>query len=350
MPALSTLRKWAQKIKVHPGILDEVIKMMKSQGAKEKTYKKICVLSFDELYISQHIEIDRQAEKKIGPHKTVQVGMVRGLFDKWKQVVYYNYDDPLKKETIDKIICKLYDVGYIVVAVTADQGSTNASIWQHYNVGIKDDQNCYFLHPRDNTLKVFVFADPPHLLKCIRNHLLDNGYTLPNKTYIDKRWLEKLLQFNKNDLKITYKLEQKHLDVTGSERQNVAYAAKVLSNNTSESIRWCGKNGYFLSNDYYDGWNDCADFIKISNDWFDVLNSEMKFRNMPQKCAFGVELKEQDEIIDKMSNLMKNSTVGNHKSLLPFQKGIILTNKSLKDLLKYLKGKYSSQVFQFLTY
>ena len=74
MPALSTLRKWASKIKVEPGVLTEVTKMMKGKGKDQPLRNKIYILSFDELYISQFIEIDRKKEQAVGPCKTVQVG------------------------------------------------------------------------------------------------------------------------------------------------------------------------------------------------------------------------------------------------------------------------------------
>ena len=39
---------------------------------------------------------------------------------------------------------------------------------------------------------------------------------------------------------------------------------------------------------------------------------------------------------------MKSMKVGKHCSLLPFQKGIILTNTSLQQLFPYLKQKYGN--------
>lgn len=59
-------------------------------------------------------------------------------------------------------------------------------------------------------------------------------------------------------------------------------------------------------------------------------------------------MKEQDQILNKITTVMKNSRVGSHKTLLPFQKGIILSNTSLKELLKYLKEKYSTENFKIV--
>lgn len=82
LPALSTLRKRAAKVVIQEGLLHSVMKLMETKGKTMKEHERLCVLCFDEIYCSQNIEIDRKLEKKVGPHKTVQVGMARGLFSK----------------------------------------------------------------------------------------------------------------------------------------------------------------------------------------------------------------------------------------------------------------------------
>lgn len=67
--------------------------------------------------------IDKKNEQVVGPHKTCQIGMARGLCHKWKQIIYYEYDKPLTVELIMETISKLYKAGYIAVAVTCDRGS-----------------------------------------------------------------------------------------------------------------------------------------------------------------------------------------------------------------------------------
>lgn len=64
------------------GILSDVIFLMKRKALSLQFHQRFCVICFDEIYISQKVEIDKKTEKVIGPHKTVQVGMARGLFHK----------------------------------------------------------------------------------------------------------------------------------------------------------------------------------------------------------------------------------------------------------------------------
>lgn len=99
------------------------------------------------------------------------------------------------------VIHNLYLSNYIVVAVTCDMGPTNIKLWNKLNIGIhidaeqknmkKDVEKQYFItHPADNSLKIFFYADIPHLLKLARNNLLDSGFT--EKDFINKDCLEEL--------------------------------------------------------------------------------------------------------------------------------------------------------------
>lgn len=235
----------------------------------------------------------------------------------------------------------MYETGYHVVALVIDLGSTNGSLRKDLNVGINKKEKSFFIHPVNSDLKVFVFADLPHLLKLVRNNLVDSGFHY-NDIHIDFRCLEEIISLNKHDLKISYKLEQKHLDVKGVERQKVSTAAQVLSDTTAHAVHLFGLNKFLKS----ENWEVCANFFKAVNDWFDVFNSSQKFRKTPVSCAYGVDLKNQEKALDLMSFYMENFKVGNYKSLISFQKGYILNNDSLKELLLYLKQKYNSQEWE----
>ena len=276
----------------------------------------------------------------MGPHKTIQVGMVRGLFSRWKQPIYYAFDTPLSASIILEVIEKLYNAGY-VVALTTDLGPTNTGIQKELHVGIDSDRSCFFVHPQNTSLKIFVFADAPHLLKLLRNNFIDREFIIDNKL-ITKECLERLLAVNVNDLKIAHRLEEKHLDVKGPERQKVSFAAKVFSNTTAEAIRFCGMNGYLDKQyDKCENYQECADLLKLGNDWFDVLNSNRMYGRTKELHSYGIDLQYQNSILDKITSLMKNMRVANHHSLLPFQKGIVLTNISLQQLYNYLVEKYT---------
>lgn len=341
LPCMSTLNNWGTTFNIPPGILTDVLHIMKEKGQNLCTEDKLTVLTFDELYISNKIDLHRKEQKIYGPNKTCQFVMARGLFNKWKQPIYYKYDKPMSAHTLLTIINNLFEVQYVVVAVTNDMGPTNMKLWYKLNIGInvttqknniqETIQKQHFIaHPADSLLKIYFFADVPHLLKLARNNLLDSGFTI-NDSNINKKCLEELLTLNAGELKIAHKLSQAHLDVKGSQRQNVKLAAQVFSNTNALAIRWCGKQGLLKSLQ----WKQTADVLQIFNDWFDLFNSKCKYGHSNTSHAYGMNLKEQNTILDNMDDFIQAMRVGKRLTLLQFQKGIILCNKSLRDMFVY---------------
>lgn len=72
----------------------------------------------------------------------------------------------------------------------------------------------------------------------------------------------------------------------------------------------------------------------------------MKFGHHSGSHAYGINLEEQNKIINDMSHFIEKMRVGQRSTLLPFQKGILICNKSLKEMLPYIQEKYSSETFQ----
>lgn len=126
-----------------------------------------------------------------------------------------------------------------------DMGPGNLKLWSQLEIGMHPKKS-YFQHPACDSLKVFVFTDASHLLKLLRNHLLDQGFIWNGKTIV-KEILLKLLFINAGDLKTSYKITAYHVEVQGFERQKLLLAAQVLSNTTASAIEWCCHKDY-LSN------------------------------------------------------------------------------------------------------
>jgi len=137
--------------------------------------EKLVILSFDEVYIAHDICFDKAAQQVLGPHKTVQVVMARGLCKSWKQPIFYSYDTPMTKEILNELISKLLLIsGFLVVAVVSDMGTTNMGMWKSMGISYT---NSAIIHPSVDR-NIHVLADVPHLIKLIRNNYLDHGFVL----------------------------------------------------------------------------------------------------------------------------------------------------------------------------
>lgn len=73
--------------------------------------------------------------------------------------------------------------------------------------------------------KYLTFADVPHLLKLVRNHLLDNELHLSDGRMISRASLDALVEIQTGQLKVGWKLSKALLNVKGSERQHFKAAA-----------------------------------------------------------------------------------------------------------------------------
>lgn len=102
------LRQRAAELKLRKSVIDQVFQVMSKKGANSKEWEKLCTLGFGEIHLSDQIEIVKKLQKVCGPSKTYQVGIVRSLFSRWKQPIFFKYIQQLTKEIVEETIFKLF--------------------------------------------------------------------------------------------------------------------------------------------------------------------------------------------------------------------------------------------------
>lgn len=266
--------------------------------------------------------------------------MVRGLFGKYKQPLYIDFDKNVTKNLLDQLIEKLHQTGYTVVCVVSDNGGSNVGLWNELDISVTS-RNCqiksYFEHPVTKS-EIMFFSDAPHCLKLLRNWLIDGGFQLSNGTILSAKKITELLTMTNTELSPTFKLTLNHLNCSKTERQNVRLAAELLSHSTAVALR---KNFPPEDKEAY----ALADFVELVNSWFDVMNSYSPNGKLYKK-PYGLDLERQNQILDKMSEVILDIKCYNRKkqlqnSLQIFQKGILLSINSLKRLHKNMKENYN---------
>ncbi|KAJ8895742.1 hypothetical protein PR048_001080, partial [Dryococelus australis] len=246
---------------------------MKNKALHLPEYERITALSFDEMHVSSQICINKVQEEIMGTHTIVQVIMALGLLLKWKQPVYFNFDNPMT-EPILKEVVNLESSEYQVYSVTSDLGPSNRNLTK--SLGICETKPS-IINPKYS----FFFADGPHLLKLIRNHFLDKGFILETGEKIDTSTVQCLLHYSLSDLKLTYKVTQTHLNVTKSQRQKVKKAVQLFSRSVSKVVTFCGERNIIEGTG-----KTTATFIELENDWFDIFNSNFPYNANKGKSAY----------------------------------------------------------------
>lgn len=334
LPGISTLQKWASSFNIRQGILSNVFQFLKVAGSTLKQSERVVVLQFDEVKVKKVLEYDNKEDEIVGPYSYMQVVMARGLFSKWKQPVYVNFDTKVTPELLKSIIIKLASIGYTVNACVSDMGGGNIGLWKE--LGITTDKT-WFQHPTEEAENIYMFADAPHLLKLIRNWFLDTGFVLKGGQIVNKQPVEALIQQQStSDLKMCHELTNVHISVEKTQRQNVRKACQLLSHKTASALEYLKPgNDPTLA-------MDTAAAIKIINAWFDLMNSYIPQNfGPPSKQAYGQTREQQNEILNTMLEFMETMRCCGKNSLQLFQKGCIVSTKSLKFLLDDLRRSHN---------
>ena len=168
---------------IKPGFSESVLEALKVKVNAMDCRDKNVVSVFDEMSIKEGLlyNVGRDITEgfedfgHIGQTRYIAnhaiVFMIRGHASKWKQPIgYFLSSGPIRAKTLQSLtrscISKVTETGLNVVALVCDQGSNNRSFIQHLE---KVTINRPYLKYENR--KIFLFYDPPHLLKNVRNNL-----------------------------------------------------------------------------------------------------------------------------------------------------------------------------------
>ena len=236
LPGESTLRDWTRNINCEPGIQRSSLKVMQEKGKEMTMRDKACMLVFDEMSLKEQFCYDRRTDRAYGCHSKVQVAMAVGLIGpSWRQPIYYDYDVNMSTTLMYSLITALEEAGYPVYAVNCDLGGSNHGLLGDLGLGWDDNGKSHFVNPYDRTRNVNFLCDIPHLIKLVRNNLLDHCIKTPSGV-ASKEPLQELVNYEQGVFKQSYKINEKHITVAGSERQKVKTAVHLLSKTVGQLL------------------------------------------------------------------------------------------------------------------
>lgn len=263
LPSKKVLLQMLRKIPFRTGINKNLFAALKNTLLKMEDLDKYCYLVFDEVHLSTQITYNASEDRFIGFKEDgsdsvpqiadhALVFMVRGLRKQWKQpIAYYFVHKTISSAQLSCLIkgliveCRL--VGLHVLATLSDQGSTNRGA---INLLLKDtDRICIerrienrFFGYLVGDLEVVHLYDPPHLLKCVRNCLLEHNiqFQWKNETKTAK-WAD-IVQYYKfdkgdDDIRLTPKIMDGHVYKQKMNKMKVSVAAQIFSQRLSAVMR-----------------------------------------------------------------------------------------------------------------
>lgn len=236
-----------------PGLNEDLFRQLKSKVDKMKENEKLCILLFDEIALAPHFDYSKRRDcitgfvdngehrnRKIADHALV----FRGIFRNYKQPLVYTFcaSTTSAMEIVTKIktiIRKLKSIGLEVLATVCNQGATNVSA---INWLINETRTVYLRKGKEIKYNIFEIDgnevaplyDPPHLLKGIRNNLLqaDLKANLHGRNVTGK-W-DHIVELYQKDgiydgIRLIHKLTDRHVIPQKISKMKVKCAAQVFS-------------------------------------------------------------------------------------------------------------------------
>ena len=279
MPSLSLLEK------ISKGGVDPV-KSAKLLLAKGRISEDV-ILMIAELYLQKSEEyhggeiVGCDEEGKL--YKDL-VGLKKSIPYIIKSIPGTKFEGEWLKEEILKSIETLHSINFKVRGIVADNHSTNVSAYSKILCSNGFDKNDLVVVRKDGS-KIYLFFDSVHLLKNIRNNLLNNkrflfpafsfsgfydlinfdGGEIPWKLFHDVYEKDEKLQSN---LRKAPQISAKVIH-PGNNKQSVPLALAIFHETTSAAI-----TSYFPE-------RSCAsNFLKLINAWWVVSNSKTEFNSI----------------------------------------------------------------------
>ena len=79
--------------------------------------------------------------------------------------------------------------------------------------------------------------------------------------------------------------------------------------------------------------------MELVDQWFDTMNSSCLYSTKKLNSGFGIHEEEQMFVLSKMERMISGMRVIGKKSLLPFQKGVLISIQSTRLLYAEIKQK-----------
>lgn len=273
LPAPQTLIKLVQQSNIQPGINQNIFNQLKKRTSKMSQEDKLCVLLFDEVSLKAHLTYGEKKDKITGfvddgnqrepefAHHA-QVFMVRGLIKNYKQPVAYTFaasatKGPELAKQIKEIVSKLQEAGLTVVASVCDQGTNNR---QAMKLLLNETRGIYLRRgeePKENIIiingkEIVPLYDPPHLLKGMRNNLLNKDLQFEKDgTIKTAKWSHLRLLLKENPgykgIKMIPKLTEHHVNPEKLNKMKVKYASQIFSRTIASNMGYlAGKTHRYL--------------------------------------------------------------------------------------------------------
>lgn len=295
LPSIRTLRRKLEDVKFETGICSDMLQFLEYKKLSfDKETDIECGLVFYEMSITAQRKYNPATGDfvghitfpgKKGIAKKALVFMLVGIANRWKHIIGYHFTgnsfhSKILKHIIFQIINKVELLEFHVNFLTCDMGSGNLSLWRLLGIStgryaaIKNS----ITHPYDCKRKLYIIADPPHLIKNLKQALVNNEfitisddimtrYNLTSKN-IEIKHFKELIQMQENlQLVLTLKLKLNDIKCNNFDKMKVNKTTRFFSNDVSSAFKLVAEQREipeFVSTVW---------FVQLIQKWFTLMTS-----------------------------------------------------------------------------
>ena len=252
LPSERTLQSNIGNLNIGCGFKWDYMEALRKRVDSMHDKEKCCIVTFDGMalksklqysecqdIISGFVNLDEFGDSSAEIAKQALQFMVRGISSRWKQPIGHFFGgNCVKAETLQRMILKavssLEEIGLSVMAIVCDQEASHQVL---YNILGSTLNKPWFMSEKNN--KVYVLYDVPHLIKNLRNNLLNYDIVTETGDIIASFGvIRKLYDLEKvSCLLLCPKLTDGHVNLKPFKKMKVSLATQVLSHSVSSAIR-----------------------------------------------------------------------------------------------------------------
>lgn len=304
LPHPKTITSWYKSISGAPGFTEESFVAIK-QMVKNSSEAVVCALLLDEVSIRQHLEFDGSkitGYEDMGSGldgddrpvaKDALVFMLVSINNFWKIPVGYFLVSGVSGEQRANLVLQCltlaHDTGAKVVSLTFDGAPSNFTMASKLGCDLQslDNLKTFFKHPVSSE-SVYIFPDPCHMIKLVRNTLGDKGIFIDDTgAVVSWNYLVMLHNLQENEgLHLGNKLRALHIRFS-KQKMKVRLATQVFSTSVANALQFCREELKLPE------FKDCEATIKavqIFNNLFDIFNSktmkQFSFKQPVNSCNY----------------------------------------------------------------
>ncbi|KAL0820225.1 hypothetical protein ABMA28_006146 [Loxostege sticticalis] len=365
LPSEQTLCKVIQRSNLKPGINKNIFEQLKKKAETMKTEEKLCILLFDEVslkpfityqerkdHITGLVDNGAKREKEFADH--AQVFMIRGLIKNYKQPVSYSFSSSATKgpelaRQVKEVVTEIQRAGLIVVASVCDQGTNNR---QALKILINESRGIFLRRGEEykeniiliNDQEIVPLYDPPHLLKGMRNNLINKNLIYVKEGVAQTaKWTHLDLLHKENPgykgIRLIPKLSENHINPIKMNKMKVKFASQLFSRTVASNM------GYLADKKILPiECKETADFLLFMDEIFDSVNGSFG-KNKNAKPLLGPVTPNSAHHQTWAEGIaifksMKFVTSSGKKETVPTIDNWVWTLEGIKVLLQKVMSKY----------